>query len=388
MPPINMNEKGQMEFDPSKRIRASLGEEFVNNVEAEGAERLAQAMALTPVKNNGREYEEDNDVNIKDLFKKTKHTTEAGQKLQEAANKKEEANNANQRLSNVKAAEKRLSDLISKKPVAETIVREATGFGLKDSKDQKIKSLVTLAGHNVASAFECNVIEPIVSGYKSKDNKDFIKNVGGSIGYASVIDFATSLSANNSRIQSIFDKNAISASEEKIIASAIKKEKVKYAAEHTTASVILPALAKIGLTKVIGQKKIDDNKILKVATSFGTLQTIGTASLSVVRKVVEKKQIEKINHKDYSVVNDAPTQYYADLAKLATNHVINESINSSIYGTVAGSILGANATPFIAGKVIPNKPSFAEYAAQSNNNTTKVAETPKKPVASTTSKSA
>lgn len=362
---INGSGNGDHEFDPSKRICAALGGEFVSNVEAESTERLAQAMAATPVKNEGREYEEDNDMALKDLFKKTKHTTEAGEKLQEQANKKidENPSNLNTRLSEVKLAEDRLTAMISKKSLPETIVREASGFGIKDNSKQNTTHAVNFAIKNLSSFIESDLIEPIVSGFDPENGGDKVKAVGAAIGVSAAIDFASSLCTNNQRINSIFDKNSISASEAAIIKSAIQKEKIKYATEHMAAGVILPSLAKIGLTKVIGQDKINNNKILKGVTSYGVLSTAGKLALSGIRKASEKKQIAKINAQQYSVTNNAPTSHYADLAKIAACHVLNEGIDNTLIGTTLGTVAGFAAEPIIK---LESRPSLAGYKAQSS----------------------
>ena len=361
------NDNGHV-FDPSKRICAALGDEFVSNVEAESTERLAQAMASTAIKNNGREYEEDNDVSIKDLIKKTKHTTEAGEKLQEQINKnvdnEPKASSLNSRLSEVQLAEQRLTEMISKKPVAERIVRETCGFGIRDNSKQNVTHGVNFAIKNVSSFIEADVIEPIISGFDPK-NEDRTKAVGAAIGVSAALDFASSLCTNNQRINSIFDQNTISGSESKIIKSAIQKEKFKYATEHTVAGVILPSVAKLGLTKLIGQDKINENKLLKAATSYGVLSTVGKVALSGIRRVSEKKQIAKINSQQYSVVENSPTEHYAQLAKISAMHVLNEGLDNTLIGTTLGSVAGFLVEPGMKAETAP-KPSLAGYKAQSN----------------------
>ena len=42
---INENNEGRMVFDPSKRIRVALGEEFTTDLQADATRRLAAAMA-------------------------------------------------------------------------------------------------------------------------------------------------------------------------------------------------------------------------------------------------------------------------------------------------------------------------------------------------------
>ncbi len=355
------------DYDPSKRIRASLGDEFVSNVEAESTERLAQAMASSAIKNNGREYvEEGNDVSLKEIFKKTTHTTEAGEKLQEQANKKYEnapSSNLDVRLSDVKLTEKRLTELISKKSLPETLIRSASGFGIKDNAKQNLTHAANFTIKNISAFIEADLVEPIVSGFNA-NNKDRVKAVSAAVGVSAAFDFVSSLCTNNQRINSIFDQNSISASELKLIKSAIQKEKIKYAAEHTAASVIIPSLAKIGLTKVIGQDKINSNNILKVATSYGTLSTVGKLALSGIRKVSEKKQIAKINSQQYSVANNAPTSYYAELAKVSTNHVLNEGLDNTLIGTVFGTVAGLTVAPMINSET--DRPSLAGYKAESS----------------------
>lgn len=368
---INSREEGGHEYDPSKRIRVSLGEEFVSNVEAESTERLAQAMASTPVKNNGREYDEEGNDDmgkIKDLIGKVKHS-----------NPKEESSDTgrdrkisyNVRLENVKLTEKRLGDMISKKPVFETIVRESTGFGIKDTSKQNLEHALNFGLKNAVSFIGANLIEPIVSSYNPADKNERTKAVAASICTASLFDAGASLLTDDRRINTVFDQNNISATESKIINSAIWKEKIKYAAEHTLAGVIIPSFAKIGITKAIGQDTINKNKILEAVTSFGTLSTIGKTGLSIIRKISEKKELTKLNAQQYTVVENEPTKYYSDLAKLATNHVINDGIDNTLTGTVVGTIFGIKAKKDINESMGDKKPTVNGYMSQQPTTPTK-----------------
>ena len=74
---INDNGNGKNKFDPSKKVREVLGNDFVDSTENEALERLSQA-SKTAVRNN-TVYNEDMGMSPKDILGKIQHSTLAGQ---------------------------------------------------------------------------------------------------------------------------------------------------------------------------------------------------------------------------------------------------------------------------------------------------------------------
>jgi hypothetical protein len=74
---INENENGKNEFDPTKKVRAVLGDDFVDEVEADALAKLSAASRAAVVSNNV--YEEPGSEAAKpmgpaDWVKQIKHT--------------------------------------------------------------------------------------------------------------------------------------------------------------------------------------------------------------------------------------------------------------------------------------------------------------------------
>ena len=75
---INENNEGRIVFDPSKRIRAALGEEFSTDLQADATRRLAAAMASASVIRSPGELEidpqEENMKRLRNIHSTITHT--------------------------------------------------------------------------------------------------------------------------------------------------------------------------------------------------------------------------------------------------------------------------------------------------------------------------
>ena len=328
MAAINSNVGGGHTFDPSKRIRATLGDDFVSSVQEEAIERLAEAMATNAKKSDGAtpetEMGDENMGKIRDMFNNIKHTTP---KVENTV--REES-----------SAQEMENEEIGYKPTKmETFVRATTGFGIKDSKKHNISQFVSNAIRNGGALVTTDVMETTFKFNRYRDDK--LNNIGLASGISSAIDFATTYfgSANINRVTKlitetgVYDYGYLTLEDSEIIKKVVNKEKLIYAAEHTAASVILPTVAKWLINKYVGEDKIEKSNILKCATSFGSLSTVSKLGLTAIRNITEKK------------TSDNPTDL-TEIAKTAAKVSINEQIDPTLVGTIAGSIIGYNSVEF------------------------------------------
>lgn len=361
---INENEEGHNVFDPSKRIRAALGPEFTSNLQAEAANRLAAAMASTGVIRSPGELtlnEEENNMNFKGMIGKITHTNprdpnnaeqdvvyaneRAAQSMiepnpMEKLQPEERAKVRGQALIN---SEKIVNDMFEKKPLIEKLVRSTTGFGIHDTAADNATHAIAVGVRNIAAAATTDAVETT---FRMKD----LKKSAIATGVSSAIDLAvtTWASGNGSRINKIFDPDVITSTEAANISKTIAKEKLKYGAQHALAAIIAPAILKGGIDKVFSSK-IEKNNTAKVLTSFGALSEAGKLTLSIVRKISEKKNAKKAAENSISVSDslNTPVEAYNDVAKLAINRIINETMDDTILGTVAGSLIGYRSVEYI-----------------------------------------
>ena len=328
MAAINSNVGGGHTFDPSKRIRATLGDDFVSSVQEEAIERLAEAMATNAKKSDGvtpeTEMGDENMGKVREMFNNIKHTTP-------------KVENTVREESGVQEMEK---EEIGYKPTKmETFVRATTGFGIKDSKKHNISQFVSNAIRNGGALVTTDVMETTFKFNRYRDDK--IKNIGLASGISSAIDFASTYfgSANINRVTKlitetgVYDYGYLTLEDSEIIKKVVNKEKLIYAAEHTAASVIIPTVAKLLINKYVGEDKIEKSNILKCATSFGSLSTVSKLGLTAIRNITEKK------------TSDNPTDL-TEIAKTAAKVSINEQIDPTLVGTIAGSIIGYNSVEF------------------------------------------
>ena len=328
MAAINSNVGGGHTFDPSKRIRATLGDDFVSSVQEEAIERLAEAMATNAKKSDGvtpeTEMGDENMGKVREMFNNIKHTTS-------------KVENTVREESGVQEMEK--EEIGYKSTKMETFVRATTGFGIKDSKKHNISQFVSNAIRNGGALVTTDVMETTFKFNRYRDDK--IKNIGLASGISSAIDFASTYfgSANINRVTKlitetgVYDYGYLTLEDSEIIKKVVNKEKLIYAAEHTVASVIIPTVAKLLINKYVGEDKIEKSNILKCATSFGSLSTVSKLGLTAIRNITEKK------------TSDNPTDL-TEIAKTAAKVSINEQIDPTLVGTIAGSIIGYNSVEF------------------------------------------
>lgn len=403
---INENNEGRNVFDPSKRIRVALGEEFTTDLQADATRRLAAAMASASVIRSPGELEidpqEENMKRLRDIHSKITHTNPI--KPNPVQNEvpvnhmenMEPEERAKTRSVAFMDSERECSKLIEKKSFVENVVRKTTGFGIHDSATENVAHAIALGLKNFASCASADAIETT---FRMKNDK----NVGIAVGVSAGVDaIVTSWTAGNgARISKIFDPDVITSTEAQNISKTIAKEKVKYGIQHAVAAVVAPAVVKYGINKCVGEK-IENNKVAQVLTSFGALSEVGKVTLNLVRRAKEAKA-SKEAAENVSITDslDTPVTEYNNVAKHAINRIINESVDDTVFGTVLGSIIGYKSVEYVSD---PVQNTTANKISEYMNSVEKPVEVPKvkteepkvksveepkvKPAASSTKKSA
>ena len=403
---INENNEGRMVFDPSKRIRVALGEEFTTDLQADATRRLAAAMASASVIRSPGELEidpqEENMKRLRDIHSKITHTNPI--KPNPVQNEvpvnhmenMEPEERAKTRSVAFMDSERECSKLIEKKSFVENVVRKTTGFGIHDSATENVAHAIALGLKNFASCASADAIETT---FRMKNDK----NVGIAVGVSAGVDaIVTSWTAGNgARISKIFDPDVITSTEAQNISKTIAKEKVKYGIQHAVAAVVAPAVVKYGINKCVGEK-IENNKVAQVLTSFGALSEVGKVTLNLVRRAKEAKA-SKEAAENVSITDslDTPVTEYNNIAKHAINRIINESVDDTVFGTVLGSIIGYKSVEYVSD---PVQNTTANKISEYMNSVEKPVDVPKvkteepkvksveepkvKPAASSTKKSA
>lgn len=403
---INENNEGRNVFDPSKRIRVALGEEFTTDLQADATRRLAAAMASASVIRSPGELEidpqEENMKRLRDIHSKITHTNPI--KPNPVQNEvpvnhmenMEPEERAKTRSVAFMDSERECSKLIEKKSFVENVVRKTTGFGIHDSATENVAHAIALGLKNFASCASADAIETT---FRMKNDK----NVGIAVGVSAGVDaIVTSWTAGNgARISKIFDPDVITSTEAQNISKTIAKEKVKYGIQHAVAAVVAPAVVKYGINKCVGEK-IENNKVAQVLTSFGALSEVGKVTLNLVRRAKEAKA-SKEAAENVSITDslDTPVTEYNNIAKHAINRIINESVDDTVFGTVLGSIIGYKSVEYVSD---PVQNTTANKISEYMNSVEKPVDVPKvkteepkvksveepkvKPAASSTKKSA
>ena len=330
-------------FDPSRRIRAALGEEYTNNLEGEAIARLSAAMASNAIRKTG-DYaeEEDNEMHIKEIVSKITHTNP---KPTEPAKDpiglegKDPSDRSAIRLSAYTTSCDSLESFTTKDPFGRGLVKSFTGINLSSDKKTKTSDVVKFALKNTSKFVVNNAME---TSLKYGNTKGILACSAISVG----VNLVESMffSVNENTINELFDPNIITSAEANLIRNTIRKEKVMYAIQNSAATVIAPAAIKFGINHFFGEK-IENNKLLSAVTSFGVLSEVGNVGLKLTRKAIEKKQLKNLReelNKTYDFAETDPIGGYSTIAKVATNHSINGTVCDTIPGGVLGSIVGNN----------------------------------------------
>jgi hypothetical protein len=373
-------------YDPSRRIRATLGEEFSSNLENEAIARLSSAMASNGIRSK-TSYDEMEDASmnidrIREITKNIKHTNPITNPIHVNEPLDLSGKTANERVIIRKNAFTNscanVSTFTAKKKVVKTALTSVTGVSIGESKKVMTSSLAAFGLDNVMKAVQNDTMESSLRyGNIKAIGITSAANVIGNFLYQGIS------SGNLAKVSEMFDTNVITSAEAQMISKVIRNEKLKFAAQHTAATVILPTLLKAGIDK-LGGEKIKNSPILSAVTSFGTLSEIGNIGLKIVRKINEKKLINK-NPSDQDVLVDEASaiEQYKYLARVAINHSINETITSTIPGSILGSYIGYKAVTFEYPEESETTMAINKYLSDEKKETEVPKEVKEKPAAST-----
>jgi hypothetical protein len=357
---------GRTVFDPSKRIKAALGEEYAENVKQEAIERLSQAMASNGIRKRD-EYieenaEENNDMRLRDILRKnTTHTNPSQQTIEAMA-----STNPDEilkiRQNTVVESQNALNAMIYNNSNVNKVIKSVTGFGTDCNKSENARQLINSSLRNI-SAWVVN--DAMETTFRLNNSK----YIGISTVIGASVDFCANAgwAGNTTRVKNLFDPKCITQAELNDINKTISKEKIKYGLEHAAASVVIPSAVKFGLNKIVG-KKFENNKIFNVATSFGLLSEIGKVSLNLIRRSTEKKAIQNAASKSYNISSeyDVPVKAYSDVAKIAINHTINECMDDTLIASTFGSIVGFNSVVIETPKMSTTSKAIEAFKAKDN----------------------
>ena len=334
-------DNGSNTFDPTKKVKDILGEDFVNEVEKEALEKLSSA-SKTAVRSH--EYNtknakgEENMFNPKDILNSITHSTTLGREVhqnyldQQGLNNEEVKTRKNEGLTIAKGEWAKFTE---KKSAFDRITNRLVGVSKNNERSENIKNVLNVAARGAVGFVGNNFIETFARA--GDKNKMFI-----TAGASSLFDVVASMSAANTEtIGKFFDENCITKADFDAINSTIRKEKIKYGIEHAACSFVLPTLVKYGVDRALGDKM--DDKLGKIL-SFGTFSTIGRLGLMAARFVQERKLADDVN----IMANETDTRkYYTTLAKAVTNKTMNTVIDPTIVTGIAGSIHGFNSVSFV-----------------------------------------
>ena len=331
-------------FDPSRRIRAALGEEYTNNLEGEAIARLSAAMASNAIRKT-KDYteEEDKDMRIKEIVGKIVHTnpvkpTEPAKDPVGLEGTTGEDRSAI-RSSAYGVACNNLNNILAPVSAKNYFIKNTTGIDLTGDKKSMVSDVVKFALKNTSKIIVNDAMETSLK----------FGNKNGILACSAIASGANMFgqmffSLNEEKINDMFDPNVITSAEANLIRSTIRKEKFKFAVQHTVATVVVPTAIKAVINKV-ADEKINNSKILTAATSFGVLSGVGEIGLKIARKISEKKQLKNLKEelaKSYDFTEVDPIEGYGTIAKVAPNHLINSSICDTVMGATIGSLAGNN----------------------------------------------
>ena len=314
------------EFDPSKRIRATLGEEFTANVEADALNRIVSQANIEgekrpaggPVRNQ---------IDVSQFMNKIEHSNGAKPKNFSIPNV-----TRNEAL--VKTTEAFNDMRMEDRSTADKILMKVTGFDKKRSRAENI----TNAGCLLANITTGLTLQYIADDYIRKNDK-FV-NVAGAGLVGAALDFASSywFAGNKDTVEGLFDPNAITSAEANIINKAIRKEHLAYASEHTLFGYVAPLAMSKTFNKILPEKA-KNNKFVGALTSFGVLSSVGKLALQGVRSYKSIKDLKTLNGCSYAITDGQPCEAYEMIAKYATKVSINSQLDGSIYGNIGGVVV-------------------------------------------------
>lgn len=332
---INENINGKNEFDPTKKVRAVLGNDFVDEVEADALAKLSAASKAAVVSKNV--YEEPGSEAAKpmgpaDWVKQIKHTNPIVKQNEEKFINETDEGAEVRRMTGIEEAHKLHEEFVCKKGLITNVKSGVFGINPNSTTRETVTSVVNTAIRGFCGFATNDIIE---TSFGMNDNKKLLTGIG--VGAALDVIGSYGATVNNKTLNKFFNENNITKAESDVINAEIRKEKIKYTAEHLAAAVVIPAAAKFGIDKLVKEKNSD---AMDLALSFGTLSTIGKITLQVIRKINDSKLEAELAETSYKVPASGPNPYYKNLAKAMTHRLCNNQIDATIVTGAAGTYLG------------------------------------------------
>ena len=321
-------------IDPSRRIRAVLGEEFTANVEADALNRIvSQANVEGNVKSNKSTGPVRNDkFDASEYMNRIVHSNST--KVGVNGIKPHPVTNASRNEAlNKTFAQFKSTIMMEDRSKAAKVTMKLTGFDKSKSRAENI----TNAGCMLANISTGATLQYLSDSYLHKSENFNIKNILGVGVVGSFVDFASAylFSGNKDTVEGLFDPNNISSAEADLINKAINKEKLKYAVEHVGIGFIAPFATSNAFNKLLPEKA-KNNGVVKALTSFGILSAVSKTVLQSVRNFKDIKDLKNIDGCSYSITEGQPCEAYEIIAKYATRKSINGQLDGSIYGNIGG----------------------------------------------------
>ena len=336
-------------FDPSKRIRATLGEEFTANVEADALNRI---VSQANIEGNGEQKITGpvrNQFDPSEIMSKIEHSNHNRNKPQ--------FNNASSNVSRNEAlnntVEKFKAMRMDNRSMPAKVLMKTTGFDKARSRAENITNI----GCTLANITTGVTLQYLADDYLRKNNK-FV-NVAGAGLAGAAIDFASSywFSGNKDTVEGLFDPNGITSAEANIINKAIRKEHLVYASEHTLFGYVAPLVMSKTFNKILPEKA-KNNKLVEAITSFGVLSSISKLTLQGIRTLKTNKDINTLNGCSYAITEGQPCEAYEIIAKYAARSSIDGQLDGSIYGNV-GAVIGRSIVSMAKEKTV-EKPALVK----------------------------
>ena len=332
---INENINGKNEFDPTKKVRAVLGNDFVDEVEAEALAKLSAASKAAVVSKNV--YEEPGSEAAKpmgpaDWVKQIKHTNPIVKQNEEKFINETDEGVEVRRMTGIEEARKLHEEFVCKKGLITNVKSGVFGINPNSTTSETVTSVVNTAIRGFCGFATNDIIE---TSFGMNDNKKLMTGIG--VGAALDVIGSYGATVNNKTLNKFFNENNITKAESDVINAEIRKEKIKYTAEHLAAAVVIPAAAKFGIDKLVKEKNSD---AMDLALSFGTLSTIGKITLQVIRKINDSKLEAELAETSYKVPASGPNPYCKNLAKAVAHRLCNNQIDATIVTGAAGTYLG------------------------------------------------
>lgn len=282
--PINEDENGRNRFDPSRRIRGTLGDRFVESAETDAVSKLKLVASASGMRSDEKSEEISTNNGVKVNRFNIFHTT-----------------------SNVPFTPAKSIDSVTQRLYSKADQKKNLILGYKND-DFKLPIINNLLG--IVPSFGANAV--IRNGLENGFNKSDIAKFGIFAGAQFGIDSITRL--NTVAYNKYFENLEFSKEDVKVINRTGFVENVKFSAFKLAKDVIAPTAIRLVLNKVLPEK-IKNNTGYKVAVNDLNTPRILTSTIgSVIYNQYAKKTIDKAYKADSTIKDVAKACAVKDLS--------------------------------------------------------------------------